>query len=199
MIAFQHVTDVLRFVAGKLRGKAENRHCFHVKINLKQSKLAYWIVGIVFFATAVSEIITRMILRLGAGLALGNYLLILPLLMVIFISAKNFSKLLNLGCKRLDFFKGCLPVYVIAAFCTTLVCLVLWLVLDPVLLPFSKDSSLYNLFDVFGFVKNGAAVAFIQMFALLLLTACVAHTLRKLITKLQSDHGETLLWLRKGA
>jgi hypothetical protein len=132
-----------------------------VKINLKQSKLAYLIVGIVFFATAVSEIITRVILRSGSGLALGNYLLILPLLMAIFIAAINFTKLLNLGCRRWDFFKGCLPVYVIAAFCTTLAGLVLWLFHDPFMLPFSSDSALYNLFDVFGFAKNGAAVAFI--------------------------------------
>jgi hypothetical protein len=148
-----------------------------VKINLKQSKLAYLIVGIVFFATAVSAIISQVILRVGSGLALGNYLLILPLLMGVFIPAINFSKLLNLGCKRLDFFKGCLPTYALAAFCTTLVCLVLWLVVDPVLLPFSNDSSLYNLFDVFGFARNGGAVALIQMFALLLLTSCAAHTL----------------------
>jgi hypothetical protein len=148
-----------------------------VKINLKQSKLAYLIVGIVFFATAVSVIITRVILRHGSGLALGNYLLILPLLMALFIAAINFSKLLNLGCRRWDFFRGCLPVYVIAAFCTALVCLALWLALDPFLLSFSSELPQYNLFDVFGFVKNGAVVAFIQMFALLLLTSCVAHTL----------------------
>ncbi|AEC01794.1 hypothetical protein [Parasphaerochaeta coccoides] len=148
-----------------------------VKINLKQSKLAYLIAGIVFFATAVSDIITRVILRIGSGMALGNYLLILPLLMGIFIPAINFSKLLNLGCKRLDFFKGCLPTYALASFCTTLVCLVLWLFHDPFMLPFSSDPSLYNLFDVFGFAKNGEMVAFIQMFTLLLLTSCAAHTL----------------------
>ncbi|MDR1615677.1 MAG: hypothetical protein LBR98_01455 [Syntrophomonadaceae bacterium] len=149
-----------------------------VKINLKQSKPAYLIVGILFSTTFASEIITRVILRLGGGgVALGNYLLILPLLMGIFIPAKNFSKLLNLGCKRLDFFKACLTTYVTAAFFTTLVCLVLWFVVDPIILTHMSEPSLYNLFDVFGFAKNGLAAAFFQMFAFLLLTSCAAHTL----------------------
>jgi hypothetical protein len=149
-----------------------------VKINLKESKTAYLIIGILFLANIISEIITRVIMHLGGGgLAAGNYLIILPLLMGIFIPAKNFSKLLNLGCKRWDFFRGCLFSYLIAAFFTTLVCLALWLILDPLLLPFSSDLSLYNLFEVFGFAKNGLAVAFTQMFAFLFLTSCAAHTL----------------------
>ncbi|MDR0424778.1 MAG: hypothetical protein LBH39_04900 [Clostridiales Family XIII bacterium] len=148
------------------------------KINLKQSKTAYMIVGILFFLQVGSEIVTRVILRLeGGGLALGNYLLLLPLLMGIFIPAKNFSKLLNLGCKRLDFFRGCLPAYAAAAFFVTLACLVLWLAVDPVLLSYSSEPSLYNLFDVFGFARDGVAIAFFRMFAFLLLVSCVAHTL----------------------
>jgi hypothetical protein len=148
-----------------------------VKINLKQSKTAYLIAGILFFTVAVQEFVLVILRIPGGGLALGNYLLILPLLMGIFIPAKNFSRLLNLGCKRLDFFKGCLPAYAIAAFFTTLACFALWLAIDPVLLPFSSDPSLYNLFEVFGFAKSGAAAAFLRMFAFLLLTSCVAHTL----------------------
>jgi hypothetical protein len=157
-----------------------------VKINLRQSKTACLIVGIVLFVTIV-QIIIRIIFRLpGGDMALGDYLILLPLFMSIFIPAQNFSKLLNLGCRRIDFFKGCLLTYVVAAFLTALAALVLWLVIDPVQLFFTSDlwpasdpgePTLYNLFDVFGFVRNGAAVALIQMFAFLLLVSCAAHTL----------------------
>ncbi|MDR1604962.1 MAG: hypothetical protein LBS10_09300 [Gracilibacteraceae bacterium] len=149
-----------------------------VKINLQQAKTEYLIVGILFFVTVAQDIILNVILHLPSnGLAFGNYLLLLPLLMGIFIAAKNFSKLLNLGCKRLDYFKGCLLTYASAAFFTTLACLVLWLAVDPFVLTHTSEPSLYNLFDVFGFAQNGAAVAFWQMFAFLFLAACVAHTL----------------------
>jgi hypothetical protein len=149
-----------------------------VKINLKQAKTEYLIVGILFFVVVAQDIILNVILHLESnGMAFGDYLALLPLLMGIFIPAKNFSKLLNLGCKRFDFFSACLPTYAITAFCTTLVCLVLWLAVDPVVLAHTSEPSLYNLFDVFGFARNGVTVAFIQMFVFLLLTACAAHTL----------------------
>jgi hypothetical protein len=149
-----------------------------VKINLQQAKTEYLIVGILFFVIVAQDIILNVILGVPSnGLAFGNYLVLLPLFMGIFIPAKNFSKLLNLGCKRLDFFKSCLLTYAIAAFFTALVCLVLWLVVDPIVLARAGEPTLFNLFEVFGFEKNGAIAAFFQMFAFLLLVACVAHTL----------------------
>lgn len=148
------------------------------RINLKQARTEYLIVGILFGTGLASDIITRIIFELGGGgMALGNYLVLLPLLMGIFIPAKKFSKLLNLGCTRRDFFMGCLPTYIAAACFTTLICLVLWRTLDPVLLPYSTEPSLFNLFEVFGFARNGLVVAFLQMLAFLFLTACTAHTL----------------------
>jgi hypothetical protein len=149
-----------------------------VKINLKRAKTEYLIVGIIFLAMIAQDVILNVILQIPSnGLAFGNYLLLLPLLMGILIPAKNFSKLLNLGCKRLDFFKGCLLTYAIVAFFTALACLVLWLAVDPIVLSHTSEPSLYNLFEVFGFAENGAAAAFVRMFAFMLFVCCVAHTL----------------------
>jgi hypothetical protein len=146
-----------------------------VRINLKQSKIAYIVTGITFLLGAANMIVMVAIsIPDNSTNALGNYLFLLPILMAIFIPAKNFSKLMNLGIKRKEFFKACIPAYVIISASVALLDLLMRLLLDPII---ARHIGLLNLSDVFRFMPNGAVVAFFQMSAFLFLLMCFLHTL----------------------
>ncbi|MDR2166982.1 MAG: hypothetical protein LBE35_03910 [Clostridiales bacterium] len=144
------------------------------KINARQSKLAYWIVG----AIALSLIVQGFLALIGVptgSMAAGNSLYLLPLLIAIFIPALNFTKIMNLGGKRADFFKACILNYAVVALLVTAAALGLYYTFDAAVQYHTYDA--LNLFDVFGFIQNGPIIAFIQMFAFLLLLSAFTHTL----------------------
>jgi hypothetical protein len=147
-----------------------------VKINLKQSKTAYWVTGVVLLL-AIAQIIVMAAIgfKESNSMALGNYLVLLPLLTAILIPKLNFTKLMNLGGKRMDFFKGCILSYLPVVLAVSLLCVALRFILDPLMLV-DIESSL-NLLDAFGFMRHGAAVAFFQMSVFLLMFCCVLHSL----------------------
>jgi len=107
--------------------------------------------------------------------AAGNFLFVLPMLLGVFIPARNFTKMMNLGGKRMDFWRSCLPIYAIASLAASLVALVFCLAVNPVML--TRFGGLFDLFDIFGFMAHGAVAAFFQMSAFLFLSACAAHIL----------------------
>jgi hypothetical protein len=147
------------------------------KINLKQIKPAYWTTGAVFLL-AIANIILMAILfpsEDNSTIAMGNYLYLLPLLAAILIPARNFTKLMNLGAKRMDFFKGCILSYLPVILAVSLLDVLLRFILDSLMLANLVSSP--NLLDAFGFMRRGAVVAFFQMGAFLLLFCCVLHSL----------------------
>lgn len=148
-----------------------------MKINLRQSKIAYSIIGLLILLVIASDITTMMIFGLEDShtIAIGNYLYLLPLLMAIFIPAMNFSKLINLGGDRKDFFYSSILTYVTAITFVTLINLVLHFTVDRILL--NKVAGLIDLLNVFSFMAQGPIVAFFQMGAFLFLFCCVLHTL----------------------
>ena len=148
-----------------------------IKVNLRQAKSSYLISGIVLLASIASAIASYSGRNAAdnSTVSVGNYLFLLLILMSILIPAKNFTKLMDLGGKRRDFWKSCLPIYVLAALAISLVSLILCKYLNPVML--HRIGGVMDLFDVFGFVGHGIVAAFFQMSAFLFLTACVAHTL----------------------
>jgi ABC-2 type transport system ATP-binding protein len=146
-----------------------------VKINLKQNKPAYWITGALLLSGIANEIVMYAVnIADNATVALGSYLLLLPLLTAVLVPAMNFTKLMNLGGKRKDFFKACIPTYALIAASDVLLNIVLRLVLDPLM---ARHIGILNLLDVFGLMANGTVAAFFQMTAFLLLFMCVLHTL----------------------
>jgi hypothetical protein len=146
-----------------------------VKINLRQARPAYLTTGILLLACIASEIVGLIFLDGGGNsLSLGDYFVIFPLLLAIIIPAGNYFKLMNLGGTRMDFFKACLVNYAIAAFVTALLCF-MFRILDPALSYLSAFE--YNLFDVFGFIQNGAVVAILQMTCFLFFCSCAVHAL----------------------
>ena len=155
-----------------------------VRINLKQSKTPYLVCGILV-ALGIASAIVNLTLWDEAGnsvFAVGNYLFILPLLMPILIPAKHFTRLMNLGAKRIDFFKACGCTYLTIALSLSLICITLRYTLDTFILTFLDGTlprvlATLNLFDAFGFIAHGPLVAFFQMSAFLLLLCCFLHTL----------------------
>lgn len=147
------------------------------KIGLKQTKISYYIVGVVLLLSIAGDIITTAILGPGSDntIAVGDYLYLLPLLLAILIPARHFTKLMNLGGQRVDFFKSCIMAYLSVIAIVTLVSTVLYPTLYPLLLNSGMD--IIILMDVFGFWAHGPVLAFIQMFAFLTLSCCVLHTL----------------------
>jgi hypothetical protein len=150
-----------------------------VTINFKQTKPAYLVTGIALLAAAVSELITQIIYAEGIGesLSLGNYPLIFPLLLAIMIPAGNYSKLMNLGGTRKNFFKSCPLNYAAASLAAAILCLILRLT-DPLISIHAMLS--WNLLDVFGFMRHGAVIAVLQMACFLFFWSCAAHTLTML-------------------
>jgi hypothetical protein len=141
------------------------------KVNLRNSTNAYVVTGI-FLLLELADIILWAIMPAGEGnsMAVGNYFFLWPLLIAIFTPAKNFSKLMNLGGKRIDFFKSSIIGYGIACAAVSLVSLILYY-------SFDRAFAILSLYDVFGFMRRGPVVAFFQMTAFLLLFCVILHTL----------------------
>jgi hypothetical protein len=149
------------------------------KINRRNSKTAYLITGITFVFAGLAQYILDYFLSAAdnESIACGGYLYLLPIYMGIFIPARNFSKLMSLGGKRMDFFKSAVITYASAAVFAGAASLITHFTIDKLFLSTVGAKGLLNLFDVFGFMQRGAVVAFIQMTVFLTLVACAAHTL----------------------
>ncbi|GHU18355.1 hypothetical protein FACS1894163_10270 [Spirochaetia bacterium] len=141
-------------------------------VNLRNSKNAYLVGGIIVLLGLLDPIIWA-IMSFPSGdnsLAVGNYLFLLPLFMAIFTPAQNFSKLMNLGGKRMDFFKSGILVYGIASAAVSLAALILYY-------SFDRAFTILSLYDVFGFMRHGPVTAFFQMTVFLSLFCAILHTL----------------------
>lgn len=156
------------------------------KLNLRQIRAAYIITGIVFILLLASYVLIILIPGSGGGssgggssndnstVSAGNALVLLPIFAAIFIPAKNLRKTINLGVRRIDFFKGCIPIYVILSAAVSFVVILFHYAVDPFM---SNHFGVLDMSAAFGFLSRGFGVAFVQMFAFLLLASAFAHTL----------------------
>jgi hypothetical protein len=141
------------------------------KVNLRNSRTAY-LVGGIFLLLGLTDVILWVLIDLSGenSIAGGNYLFLLPLFVAIFTPAQNFSRLMNLGGKRMDFFKSGIIVYCLASAAVSLASLILYY-------GFDRAFAIFSLYDVFGFMRHGPVVAFFQMAAFLSLFCVILHTL----------------------
>lgn len=148
------------------------------KINLRQTRAVYYTALIALLVGCVQYTIDMAFNPPGnVSVAVGNYLFVLPALMVILVASRNFTKLMNLGGKRMDFFKSCIITYLPVAVLVSLVSIISHLTIDKLMLARGHFAGILDLYEVFGFMGNGAVIAFFQMTAFLLLLSTVAHTL----------------------
>ncbi|GHU70554.1 hypothetical protein AGMMS49992_03090 [Clostridia bacterium] len=149
------------------------------KINWRHSMTAYLIAAITLLL-GVAEYIVSILVKQPEGnitLAAASYLYTLPLFMGILVPAQHFSKLMNLGGKRMDFFKSAILTYLPIAAAVSLVNVICRLTIDPWMLAHTDLAGFMDCLDVFGFMARGPVAAFFQMTAFLLLVSCVAHTI----------------------
>jgi len=154
-------------------------------INFRNNKLAYLIVAIVGAAIVIQDIVFLILLAFGIeangpdnmSMSLGDYLFILLILSAIFFPALNFRKIMNLGGKRMGFFKGCFVNYVILTAVLSLASVIIYYTYDAFMVSKIYRGGTLALLYWFGWVSNGPVVAFFQMFAFMFLAATVIHTL----------------------
>lgn len=148
-----------------------------VKVNIRHSKDVYINAGIVLALGTLNYLLCVLISGSDNNwtVSLGNYFYLIPLLMAVFVPAINFTKLMHLGGKRMDFYKSSILIYIPVIFAASLLSIILHKIIDPMIL--THIEGIYDLSEVFGFVDNGMIIAFFQMCAFLILLCCTIHTL----------------------
>jgi hypothetical protein len=177
-----------------------NKHTWAIaKLNLRNIKTPYFVTGLIFSIIFVQSIVYT-IIAVSSGsageqlqISSGNYSWLLIIMAAIFIPTKNFSRIVNLGGKRDGFFWGSLSCYATLAGAVTIANTFLYYTYERLLIstgyysgyetllqnPAIMDNHYIsvNLIEVFGWLGNGAVIAFVQQFAFLFLLASVVHTL----------------------
>jgi hypothetical protein len=155
-------------------------------LNLRNCKAAWITTAILFFLIFGQTVVHIILAKNGVDissqteLSSGNFLYALPLLCAILIPAKNFRRLINLGCKRGDFFWGSLCTYGVLAVGVSMANIVVYYAFDLPVLRINLMQDLLNLLDVWGWSTSGAVVAFLQQSAFLFLAMVFFHTLASL-------------------
>jgi hypothetical protein len=146
------------------------------KINLKESKTAFLITGILVVVQFINMLLAGLIAPgESQSLAIGDYFYLFPVLIAILIPATHFSKIMHLGGKRKDFFKSCIIAYIpataAAAFITTVLQFTIYLPLA------NRGINMFSVAEVFGFASRGPIICFLQTFAFFIMFCSVLHTL----------------------
>jgi len=152
------------------------------KLNLKNIKVPYLVTGITALLMLVQTIVDMLIINNNSEISIGCYLWLLPVMAAIFIPAKNFPRIINLGGKRNNFFWGSLMTYAILACVVSLANVLFNYAFDRIVeasgnFEASFLGGIANLIEVFGWTRYGAVVAFLQQFAFLFLFSVFVHTL----------------------
>lgn len=169
------------------------------KLNLKNMKTPYFVTVLIFSIIFVQSIVYTIIATSSksAGeqlqISSGNYFWLLIIMAAIFIPTRNFRRIVNLGGKRDGFLWGSLSCYAILAGAVTIANTFFYYTYERFLIStgyyegyeaFIQNTALMdnhyisvNLIEVFGWIGNGAVLAFVQQFAFLFLLASVIHTL----------------------
>lgn len=108
-----------------------------VKYNFQISlKSVYIITGIVMLIAILTDVIVSAATGSQGSndySLYGNYFVLIVLLAPILIVAKHYKRLINIGAKKLDFFKGCLINYAIIAVVVSLLTTLYHFVILPLL------------------------------------------------------------------
>ena len=152
------------------------------KLNFKNLKVPYLVTGIIVLLMLAQTIVDMLIINNNLEISVGCYLWLLPIMAAIFIPAKNFRRIVNLGGKRWNFFWGSLMAYAILACVISFVNVLFNFAFDPLIETSGSFDPVFlggiaNLIEVFGWTRYGPVVAFFQQFAFLFLFSVFVHTL----------------------
>jgi len=171
------------------------------KTNLRHLQVPHILTGILAGAMAVQTLVFVILIKNdinigGSQISVGSLLWLLPLMAGIFVPARNFRRIINLGGKRENFFWGSLMAYAVLAAAVSLTSMTIFYVIDRAIIraelfhPFhplepgafimgepGHIGGIANLVEVFRWTQNGPIIAFLQQFALLFLISTFVHTL----------------------
>lgn len=141
------------------------------------AKMAYIITGLFTLGWIINVIVQFMVPGYDAqGISTGNYFALIIILAPIFIVGKHYRKLINIGAKKMDFFKGCLINYVVFSVVVALIITVFEYVIDPFLFG-SRINDILSFIRAFGWVNSGALVCFVYQVGFYLFVSLTIHTL----------------------
>jgi hypothetical protein len=151
-------------------------------LNLKNIKAPYIITGVTFLCMIIQDMIKVILSMNGSDLieviiSSGDILWLLMPLAGIFIAAKNFRRLINLGGRRWNFFLGSLVTYLILSATVSLVSTLMYYTYERFMANTGYFLGVINLADVFGWSARGPVMIFLEQFAFLFLFAVFTHTL----------------------
>ncbi|MDR1319893.1 MAG: hypothetical protein LBK56_00470 [Gracilibacteraceae bacterium] len=153
------------------------------KINLKNIQIPCLITAICV-AAMLAQTSVKALVASGGGdmsgqleISGGCFLWLLPLLAAIFVPAKNFRRIVNLGGKRGHFLRGALMAYAVLAAAVSAGNMAVHYAFDLPMIATGYFEGVVNLVDVFGWTKYGVIAAFVQQAAFLFLLAVFTHTL----------------------
>ena len=162
-----------------------NKTLVVAKTNFRNIKPSYLITAIVMGVILLQDIV--MFILDAAGVfsnsegnittSFGNYSFILLIYSAIFIPLRNFRKMMNLGAKRADFLKGCFVTYAVMAAAISVLCIILYHTYDKFAISVFYRGGTMDILYWFGWIDNGAIIAFFQQFAFLFMLATFLHTL----------------------
>lgn len=151
------------------------------RINFKRSTwIAYLVAGLCFLNSFVQSIVYYLInVSDNTSISEGNMLLLALILAAILIPAVNFKKIMHLNGKKTDFLVGSLLNYIVFSAVIAALNLFLLYTFDKAVSPVL---TLWNISDIFGWLNDGIAMAFLRQFAFYLLLGVSLHTLTAMQT-----------------
>jgi hypothetical protein len=162
-----------------------NKPLIVAKTNFRNIKDLYLVTAIVVGSLLIQDIVFIILHQTGIfsqaegnmTVSLGNMSFLLLILAAICIPVTNFRKMMNLGAKRADFFKGCLINHLVIAAIISLVSIAFFFTYDKYVVSIIYNGGTLDVVHWFGWLQNGVVVAYIRQFAFLFLLASVLHTL----------------------
>lgn len=150
------------------------------KINFKQTTWIAYLVALLSFASVFIQIFIRYLLNSKTTeVSEGNQLLLALIIAAVLIPAVNFRKIMHLNGKKVDFFWASLINYIIFSVVLSIINLVLYTTIDSVM---GSIVTIWNIVDLFGWIRHGIIVAFFMQFAFYLLVGVTIHTLTAMQT-----------------
>ncbi|MCL2782553.1 MAG: hypothetical protein FWD80_01050 [Propionibacteriaceae bacterium] len=155
------------------------------KLQMRNIKVAYLVTGICMAAMLVQSVVAYVLYRCGIDYAdksnstigIGWYGWLVVLIAAIIMPLGNFTNIINLGGRRLNYLWGTLTGYVVLTGAASMFSTVLCYAADRPLTRWGMIGTYWAAPDIYGWSANGAVVAFLQQWAFLLLVAVFIHTL----------------------
>lgn len=157
--------------------KSANKTLMVAKYNFGYgSKETYIITGIVLAMWVISTIVEFIVPGYTSdGVSAGNYFCLIIIFAPIFIVGKHYKKLINIGAKKMDFFRGCVINYIVFAVVVAIINMLFHYLVNPMLYG-DRAYELLSYSTAFGWADNGIVAFFFYQLGSYILLSLIIHT-----------------------